>query len=97
MPLFHGYSLNKPKYSGSHLSLSPTLQNLRRVSTRGHTISHIPLSSIQPVRAELVEARIFSFPTLQNLRIENRLLRRENLSGLWVELKDFSLNKILGN
>src|SRR3990167_4312703 len=39
-------------------------------------------------------SKFLFFPTLQNLRIENRLLRRENRSGVWVELNDFSLNMI---
>jgi hypothetical protein len=64
------------------------------VSTRRHTISNQLLRSTnnrsQPVRAEPVEARIFSSPTLQNLRQENRVLKRENLSA--VHLKDFSFN-----
>jgi len=33
---------------------------------------------------------VFLFPTLQNLRQENRVFKRENLSA--VHLKDFSLN-----
>jgi hypothetical protein len=58
------------------------------------TFSAQTSNEAKPVRAELVEARIFSFPTLQNLRQENRLLRREILSGVWEELKEFSLNMI---
>jgi hypothetical protein len=54
------------------------------------TFSAQTSNEAKPVRAELVEARIFSFPTLQNLRQENRMLKRENLSA--VQLKDFSLN-----
>jgi len=48
-------------------------------------------------RGNLV-SRLCLPPTLQNLRLENSLLRRENLSGLRAELKDFSLNmKFLAN
>jgi hypothetical protein len=82
-----GFTLHSNQ-SGSFLP--PTLQNLRRVSTSGLTITNIPLSSNQPVRPELVEARIFFSPTLQNLRQENRVFKRENLSAF--HLKDFSFN-----
>jgi hypothetical protein len=45
-----------------------------------------------PVLSEVEGSKGGVFPTLQNIRQENRVLKRKNISGVRAELKDFSLN-----
>ncbi len=58
---------------------------------RAYDHSHPRSAQSNPFTAELAEARVFIPDITEFASRKSSCIKRENLSGLWVELKDFSL------